>query len=91
LENVATVVNAANLFNKAVDAVDGANPNNQSSDAGKDLAGEALSISVVSDLAHLRGIPPIAEALLKTIAAKARTGLLNEHKALELLQQMILL
>ncbi len=90
-ENVATVVNAANLFNKPVDAVDGANQNNQSSNIGKDLADEALSISVASDLAHLRGIPPIAEALLKTIAAKARTGLLNEHKALELLQQMILL
>jgi hypothetical protein len=91
MENVTTVANAANLFNKPVDAVDGTNQNNQSSNTGKDLADEALSISVVSDLAHLRGIPPIAEALLKTIAAKARTGLLNEHKALELLQQMILL
>ncbi|WP_213780789.1 hypothetical protein [Caballeronia sp. dw_276] len=90
-ENVATVVNAANLFNKPVDAVNGANQNIQSSDAGKDLADEALSLSVASDLAHLRGIPPIAEALLKTIAAKARTGLLNENKALELLQQMMLL
>ncbi|OTP65660.1 hypothetical protein PAMC26577_39115 [Caballeronia sordidicola] len=55
------------------------------------MADEALSISVASDLTHLRGIPPIAEALLKTIAAKARTGLLNENKALELLQQMMLL
>lgn len=90
MENVTTVVNAANLTNKPVDAVDGAK-NNQSSNTGKDLADEALSLSVASDLAHLRGIPPIAEALLKTIAAKARTGLLNENKALELLQQMILL
>ena len=91
MENVTTVVNAGNLLSKAVDAVDGANQNNQSSNTGKDLADEALSISVASDLAHLRGIPPIAEALLKTIAAKARTGLLNENKALELLQQMILI
>ena len=91
MEIVATVANAANLLNKPVGAVDGANQNNQSSNTGKDLANDALSISVASDLAHLRGIPPIAEALLKTIAAKARTGLLNEHKALELLQQMILL
>jgi hypothetical protein len=91
MEIVATVANAANLLNKPVGAVDGANQNNQSSNTGKDLANDALSISVASDLAHLHGIPPIAEALLKTIAAKARAGLLNEHKALELLQQMILL
>jgi len=91
MENVTTIVNAANLTNKPVDAVDGANQNNHPSNTGKDLANEALSLSVASDLAHLRGIPPIAEALLKTIAAKARTGLLNENKALELLQQMILL
>ncbi|AMH42816.1 hypothetical protein AXG89_41575 (plasmid) [Burkholderia sp. PAMC 26561] len=91
MENVTTVANAADFLKKPVDAVDGANQNNQPSNTGKDLANEALSLSVASDLAHLRGIPPIAEALLKTIAAKARTGLLNENKALELLQQMILL
>jgi hypothetical protein len=90
-ENVTTVANAADFLKKPVDAVDGANQNNQPSNTGKDLANEALSLSVASDLAHLRGIPPIAEALLKTIAAKARTGLLNENKALELLQQMMLL
>jgi hypothetical protein len=37
------------------------------------------------------GIAPIAEALLKTLAGKARTGRLDELKALELLQQAVLL
>ncbi|WP_250480998.1 hypothetical protein [Caballeronia sp. GAOx1] len=39
----------------------------------------------------LDGIAPIAEALLKTLAGKARTGRLDEMKALELLQQAVLL
>ncbi|WP_250504741.1 hypothetical protein [Caballeronia sp. AZ7_KS35] len=39
----------------------------------------------------LDGIAPIAEALLKTLAGKARTGRLDELKALELLQQAVLL
>lgn len=51
---------------------------------------ESLSPSVTS-LDHLHGIAPIAEALLKTLAGKARTGRLDELKALELLQQAVLL
>ncbi|MGF6408350.1 hypothetical protein [Paraburkholderia sp. MM5482-R1] len=45
----------------------------------------------VTSLDNLHGIAPIAEALLKTLAAKARTGRLDELKALELLQQAVLL
>jgi hypothetical protein len=48
----------------------------------------ALPPSVTS-LDHLDGIAPIAEALLKTLAGKARTGRLDELKALELLQQAV--
>jgi hypothetical protein len=50
----------------------------------------SLSASVTS-LDNLYGIAPIAEALLKTLAGKARTGRLDELKALELLQQAVLL
>ena len=44
-----------------------------------------------TSLEDLLGIEPIAEALIKTLAGKARTGRLDEMKALELLQQAILL
>ncbi|WP_240057408.1 hypothetical protein [Paraburkholderia azotifigens] len=44
-----------------------------------------------TSLDNLQGIAPIAEALIKTLAGKARTGRLDELKALELLQQAILL
>lgn len=44
-----------------------------------------------TNLDGLQGIAPIAEALLKTLAGKARTGRLDEFKALELLQQAVLL
>jgi hypothetical protein len=44
-----------------------------------------------TNLDGLDGISPIAEALLKTLAGKARTGRLDELKALELLQQAVLL
>ncbi|AFT90087.1 hypothetical protein [Paraburkholderia phenoliruptrix] len=47
--------------------------------------------TVVTSLDTLHGIEPIAEALLKTLAGKARTGRLDEVKALELLQQAVLL
>ncbi|MBN3787836.1 hypothetical protein G3N94_13140 [Burkholderia sp. Ac-20353] len=40
---------------------------------------------------ELNGIEPIAEALIKTLAGKARTGRLDELKALDLLQQAVLL
>lgn len=39
----------------------------------------------------LDGISPIAEALLKTLAGKARTGRLDELTALELLHKAVLL
>ena len=51
----------------------------------------ALPVASVTSLDNLHGIEPIAEALLKTLAGKARTGRLDELKALELLQRAILL
>lgn len=45
----------------------------------------------MTSLENLDGIEPIAEALIKTLAGKARTGRLDELKALELLQQAVLL
>jgi len=47
--------------------------------------------SNATTLSGLEGIAPIAEALLKTLAGKARTGRLDELKALELLQRAVLL
>ena len=43
----------------------------------------------VTSLDDLLGIEPIAEALIKTLAGKARTGRLDEMKALELLRQIV--
>jgi hypothetical protein len=45
----------------------------------------------ITSLDNLHGIAPIVEALIKTLAGKARTGRLDELKALELLQQAVLL
>jgi hypothetical protein len=50
-----------------------------------------FSFATVTSLDNLHGIAPIAEALIKTLAGKARTGRLDELKALELLQQAVLL
>ena len=50
-----------------------------------------LPLPSLTSLDNLHGIEPIAEALLKTLAGKARTGRLDELKALELLQQAVLL
>ncbi|MGT2477367.1 hypothetical protein [Paraburkholderia terrae] len=50
-----------------------------------------LPVASVTSLDNLHGIAPIAEALLKTLAGKARTGRLDELKALELLRQTVLL
>jgi len=47
--------------------------------------------TAMTDLDTLRGIAPIAEALLKTLAGKARIGRLDEATALSLLQQFVLL
>jgi hypothetical protein len=55
------------------------------------FAQDAKPSTMATDLDTLRGISPIAEALLKTLAGKARTGRLDEIKALHLLQQAILL
>lgn len=52
---------------------------------------ELRPLALASSLDNLQGIQPIAEALLKTLAGKARTGRLDEAKALELLQQAVLL
>jgi hypothetical protein len=43
----------------------------------------------VTSLENLDGIEPIAEALIKTLAGKARIGRLDQLKALELLQQAV--
>jgi hypothetical protein len=48
-------------------------------------------LTSATSLDYLHGIEPIAEALIKTLAGKARTGRLDEIKALELLQQAVLL
>lgn len=55
----------------------------------QDLA--PVSSTSATSLDNLHGIAPIAEALIKTLAGKARTGRLDELKALELLRQAILL
>jgi hypothetical protein len=52
---------------------------------------ESRRLTSATSLDDLHGIEPIAEALIKTLAGKARTGRLDETKALELLQQAVLL
>jgi uncharacterized membrane protein len=52
---------------------------------------EPRRLTSATSLDDLLGIEPIAEALIKTLAGKARTGRLDEMKALALLQQAILL
>jgi hypothetical protein len=52
---------------------------------------ERRRLASATSLDDLHGIEPIAEALIKTLAGKARTGRLDEMKALELLQQAVLL
>ena len=52
---------------------------------------EPRRLTSATSLDDLLGIEPIAEALIKTLAGKARTGHLDEIKALELLQQAVLL
>ncbi|MFM0395166.1 hypothetical protein [Paraburkholderia phytofirmans] len=54
-----------------------------------DVVEEPRRTTPVTSLDDLIGIAPIAEALIKTIAGKARTGRLDEMKALELLQQIV--
>jgi hypothetical protein len=52
---------------------------------------EPRRLTSATSLDDLLGIEPIAEALIKTLAGKARTGRLDEMKALELLRQAVLL
>ena len=52
---------------------------------------EPRRLTSATSLDDLLGIEPIAEALIKTLAGKARTGRLDEMKALELLHQAVLL
>ena len=53
--------------------------------------GQVYPLLPSTNLDDLLGIAPIAEALIKTLAGKARTGRLDELKALELLRQVVLL
>ena len=50
---------------------------------------EPRHLASATSLDNLQGIEPIAEALIKTLAGKARTGRLDEMKALELLRQIV--
>lgn len=49
------------------------------------------SFTSVTSINSHEGIEPIVEALITTLAGKARTGRLGELKALELLEQAVLL
>jgi hypothetical protein len=57
----------------------------------RDLANAQFPPASATSLQGLDGISPIAEALLKTLAGKARTGRLDELTALELLHKAVLL
>jgi len=52
---------------------------------------EPCRFTSATSLDDLQGVEPITEALIKTLAGKARTGRLDELKALELLRQAVLL
>jgi hypothetical protein len=60
-------------------------------DGSHTVIAEPRRLTSATSLDNLHGIEPIAEALIKTLAGKARTGRLDEMKALELLQQAVLL
>jgi hypothetical protein len=55
------------------------------------LANAEFPPALATSLQGLDGISPIAEALLKTLAGKARTGRLDELTALELLHKAVLI
>lgn len=55
------------------------------------VVAEPHRLPSATGLDDLEGIEPIAVALLKTLAGKARVGRLDEMKALQLLQQAVLL
>jgi hypothetical protein len=54
-----------------------------------EVVAEPRRSAPVTSLDDLTGIEPIAEALIKTLAGKARTGRLDEMQALELLRQIV--
>ncbi|SIO72698.1 hypothetical protein SAMN05444172_9173 [Burkholderia sp. GAS332] len=54
-----------------------------------EVVAEPRHSAPVTSLDDLTGIEPIAEALIKTLAGKARTGRLDEKQALELLRQIV--
>jgi hypothetical protein len=54
-----------------------------------EVVAEPRRSAPVTSLDDLIGIAPIAEALIKTLAGKARTGRLDEIRALELLHQIV--
>ncbi|MFM0632318.1 hypothetical protein [Paraburkholderia xenovorans] len=54
-----------------------------------EVVAEPRRSAPVTSLDDMIGIAPIAEALIKTLAGKARTGRLDEMKALELLQKIV--
>jgi hypothetical protein len=56
-----------------------------------EIIAEPRRSAPVTSLDDLIGIEPIAEALIKTLAGKARAGRLDEMKALELLRQIVAL
>ncbi|MPW23397.1 hypothetical protein GCT13_43295 [Paraburkholderia sp. CNPSo 3157] len=72
-------------------APSGSMPESLSVSAHPQQSPAPLPFATVASLDNLHGIAPIAEALIKTLAGKARTGRLDELKALELLQQAVLL
>jgi len=57
--------------------------------SGTQVIIEPSALTSATSLDDLLGIAPIAEALIKTLAGKARTGRLDEMKALQLLQQIV--
>ncbi|HKR46784.1 MAG TPA: hypothetical protein VJU59_45185 [Paraburkholderia sp.] len=73
----------------ATSAPDGAMPESLHASVTVPPRSAVLPSSSVTSLDNLHGIAPIAEALIKTLAGKARTGRLDELKALELLQQAV--
>ena len=75
----------------ATSAPDGAMPQSLRASVAVPPGSAALPSSSVTSLENLQSIAPIAEALIKTLAGKARTGRLDELKALELLWQPVLL
>ena len=63
-------------------------PGRQLAPSVTQVIAEPCRLTSATSLDDLQGIEPIAEALIRTLAGKARTGRLDEMKALELLRQI---